>query len=238
MNTLATSLAFVGAYINYTPVTIPSNNGEPAISISNMIVSTILNPPNTWGFNRNENTSTTTVAGTQDYQTNITDLHFIERVSLTDTTGKIWEVDTVYNNAALSVQSTQGRPKSVCVKTNNLAGTNAIRFSLVPDAVYTVNITYQKLPVQLTSTSSGWSGIPDAYEDIYNNLLLSEAYSVALDDASAQKYRVRGMAALISKVEGLSEMQKNLYMTYALAGDVQTMLAQLRTNQVTQARGI
>jgi hypothetical protein len=201
-----------------------------------MIINLIFSPPNTWSFNRNENTSTSTVAGTQDYAVNISDLNFIERVSLTDTGGKIHEVTNVYNTAALSVQATQGRPNSVCVKTNNLAGTNTIRFSLVPDAVYVINTTYQKLPTAVTALSSTWSGIPDTYSDIYNNLYLAEAFAQTLDDVNAQKYRVRGMAALVAKCEGLTETQKNLYMMAAMGGNLQQMVAPLRAQQGTQAR--
>jgi hypothetical protein len=234
-NTITTSINFSQPYVGYSPLTAGVSN-EPAITTANMIINTIFSPPNVWAFNRNENTSTSTVAGTQDYAINISDLNFIERVSLTDTGGKIYEVENVYNSAALSVQATQGRPKSVAVKANNLAGTNAIRFSLVPDAVYVINITYQKLPVEVTSLSNGWSGIPDTYSDIYNNLFLAEAFAQTLDDVNAQKYRVRGMAALIAKVEGLTETQKNLYMQAAMGGNIQQMATPLRVQTGTQAR--
>jgi hypothetical protein len=234
-NTITNSINFSQPYVGYSPLTAGVSN-EPAITTANMIINTIFSPPNVWSFNRNENSSTSTVAGTQDYAINISDLNFIERVSLTDTNGKIHEVPTVYNHSALSVQATQGRPLSVSVRTNNLAGTNAIRFSLVPDAVYVINITYQKLPVAVTTLSGTWSGIPDSYSDIYNNLYLAEAFAQTLDDVNAQKYRVRGMAALVAKVEGLTETQKNLYMMSAMGGNIQQMAAQLRVQQGTQAR--
>lgn len=233
MNTLTTTINYAQPYIGYSPLT----DGvalNPAISVANMILCTILNAPNTFGFNRNENVDTETIAETQDYDINISDLNFIERVTLTDTNGKVWEVPKVMNYAALSVQATQGRPQSVCLLKNNFAGNNTIRFSLVPDAVYTINITYQKIPVLMAALTDGWSGIPDIYQDIYNNLFLAEAYAVTLDDASATKYRARGMAALLAKSEGLTEMLKNLFLD--TTNETQAQAAQLAVTQATQAR--
>ena|ERR1700727_2162624 len=86
--------------------------------------------------------------------------------------------------------------------------------------------------------NSDWSPIPDSFIDIYNNLFLAEAFS-ASDDARVQEYRVRGMAALLAKAEGLNELQVNVFLSQWLATtDAQTMAKTLRTQTGSQARSI
>jgi hypothetical protein len=61
-----------------------------------------------------------------------------------------------------------------------------------------------------------WDPIPNQYSDVYNNLFLSEAMA-GVDDAKAQLYRSRGVAALLAKATGLTEMQKNAFAQQWLA---------------------
>jgi hypothetical protein len=58
------------------------------------------------------------------------------------------------------------------------------------------------------------------------------------DDARAQTYRQRGMAALLSKAEGLDQTQKDVFMQQWMArGSEQASIIQ-RTQMGTQVRGI
>jgi hypothetical protein len=89
-----------------------------------------------------------------------------------------------------------------------------------------------------TAVNESWYPIPDSFMDIFNNLFLAEAME-AVDDARGQYYRQRGMAALLAKSEGLSEMQKNAYLAQWISrGTSQQTAAQLRVQQAQQARGI
>ena len=84
----------------------------------------------------------------------------------------------------------------------------------------------------------GWSPIPDSFMDIFNNLFLAEAMAVA-DDPREQVYRMRGIAALLSKAEGLTEMQVNAFLAQFISrGLTPQQIAQLKTQQGHQARGI
>lgn len=65
-----------------------------------------------------------------------------------------------------------------------------------------------------------WDPIPNQYSDVYNNLFLSEAMAV-VDDARAQLYRQRGVAAFLAKQTGLSEMQKNAFVQQWLARGIE-----------------
>lgn len=86
-----------------------------------------------------------------------------------------------------------------------------------------------------TVINSDWGPIPDSFSDIYNNLFLAEAFAAA-DDARTQEYRVRGVAALLAKSEGLNDMQINAFLSQYL-GSSPELRAQLRTQQASQARG-
>ena len=61
-----------------------------------------------------------------------------------------------------------------------------------------------------------WSPIPDQFSDIYNNLYLSEVFSL-VDDVRAQVYRQRGVAAFLAKSSGLTETQKNAFVQQWIA---------------------
>lgn len=123
--------------------------------------------------------------------------------------------------------------------TNSGAAGPGMTFRLlgVPDQVYTVTLTYQKKPVLMASLTDGWSGIPDAYSDIYNNLFLADALEIAKDTRAAI-YRQRGVAALLAKSEGLSQMQINAFLKQFYDRDAQQTRDQLRTTQGNQARQI
>lgn len=89
-----------------------------------------------------------------------------------------------------------------------------------------------------TAINDSWYPVPDSFMDIYNNLFLAEAFA-AVDDAREQTYRQRGIAALLSKAEGLTEMQRNAFLSQWIArGTSQAMAAQLRTQQGSQARAV
>ena len=167
--TLQNSINFSQPFVDYVPVTAGFGQ-EPAISIASMIRNTFLQPPQTWPFNRNEITFSTT-KGTQDYPQSFSgngnDFGFVEKLTLTDDSGEIFEIKDVYNNAALSKSADQQRPSSVSVHiisgTGTATQTVTFRFMGVPDAVYTVTVTYQKLirqfgPYFITSAGNANAG--------------------------------------------------------------------------------
>ncbi|HEY1872619.1 MAG TPA: hypothetical protein VGG71_16275 [Chitinophagaceae bacterium] len=235
------SVNFSQTLIEYLPLA-AGVGGEPAVSIANTVQNTVCNPPMSWAWNRNEFNILNTVAGKQDYTFNITDFGFLEKVSLSDLTGKTFEVKDVYNTNALAKADTinsasWSRPNSCSVQSISYASNLTLRFLAVPDQIYTVTLTYQKLVMPLTNLTSNWI-LPDSFLDIYNNLFLAEAFSTA-DDARAQIYRLRGIAALLGKAEGLNEVQKNWFLAqYLSRTSSQELVAQLKTQQGVQSRGV
>src|SRR5690349_4050182 len=216
--TLQQSINWAQCFVQFDPLTAGSGN-EPALSTANMIQNTIMNAPFTWPWNRAENTATPTVIATQDYTFNLSNFNFLEKVSLTDSNGKIFEVKDVYNTNAITKASEPGRPNAACVSSLTQGTSFTLRFIAVPNAVYTINLVYQKLPTPFAALSGNWS-IPDTYIDIYNNLFLGEMLMLA-DDARNIQYRQRGIAALLSKAEGLSEMDRNLFLDQYWSRDSQ-----------------
>ena len=240
--TLSQSILWAQSVLStYIPLTAQTGS-EPALTIANMVVAFILNPPFTWPTNRVENTGTNTVAGTQDYVLSITDFGFLESVTLTDSNSKSYAVPRIYNSANLGKSSQQSsRPEAACVRLVT-PGTNiTLRFLSAPDAIYSITATYQKVPILFSSTTQDWftqCNIPVYYMDIFNNLFLAECFQTNGDPQEAALYRRRGMAALIAKADGLTEMQKSMMLAQATFSDIQTIAANLRTQEAAQARTI
>jgi len=153
INTLQDSVNWAQPFIEYAPLT-AGINLEPAVSIASIVRNVFLAPPLTWSWNRNEDSSQFTTAGTQDYiYTNLPDFGFLEKVSLVDSRGNIIEMKDVFNNAALAVASQQDTPHAVSVITNTPGVKFKIRFMGVPDDKYNIVLTYQKIPTQFHAFS-------------------------------------------------------------------------------------
>jgi hypothetical protein len=394
-NSLYNSINFAKTFTQYSPLTAGLGQ-EPAASVGSMIRNSLLNPPMTWYFNRTEFTFNTQT-GVQDYTEQVSDLSFVENVSLMDDEGNIWQIKDVYNNAALAKSKFEQRPNAMSVESTSMAASRApvtlsitnvavaanvltvsvtsttgvqvgdqvsfnslvtatflngqtvtltainpgvsitaafthgnysnadtgnvvyagldslrqflFRFLGVPDKIYTVTIVYQKLapqfgpffitscgsasagktsyvgsfdplsfPVGATAIITGfvtnvvnngsftvvsctstllvlsngagisetasayannfsWDPIPNQYSDVYNNLFLSEAMA-AVDDARAQLYRQRGVAAFLAKASGLTEMQKNAFIQQWLQRSVERAEVSGGTQQGTAGRGV
>jgi hypothetical protein len=308
-NNLISTINWASPYIQYSPLS-AGTNFEPAASIASMIQNSLMNSPMTWSWNRFEDSSQKTVVGQQDYVFPLTNFGFLEKASLTDSQGKIWEIKDIYNTEALSKSAVQQRPSAISVLIYTPGTQTIMRFLGVPDQVYTINLVYQGLAVQFSSflvasslsNANGntiyagvfnppqfttgdqayvsgftnpqnngvfyvvgctvnqltlanpngvaespvngmtidisWAPIPDQYSDIYNNLFLSEAFQSVSEDAEASKYRQRGVAALLSKSEGLTEVQYNAFLQQWLTREDVVAASALRTSQAVQARGV
>jgi len=148
--TLQHTINWSKPYYQYVPITAGLGQ-EPAVSIASMIRNSFLSSPQTWYFNRAEQTFLT-VVGQQDYTlATVPDLAFVEEASLTDDEGNIWQVKDILNNGSLAVSAFQQRPSALAVETSpTIAGTQNFKFRFlgVPDKIYTVNLVYQKASTQ------------------------------------------------------------------------------------------
>ena len=236
--TLQDTINWAQSFIQYSPLT-AGTGSEPAVSIASMVRDTILNAPFTWSWNRNEYSGLVLEAENQDYAVPLTDFAYLEKVTLINAAGTYaFNVTDVYNTGALGVSvSKPAEPKGCSVHLVQYGINVTLRFIAIPDQNYDSVITYQKLIPDMSALGDPWP-IPGQYKDIFNNLFAAEAYQAVDDDQQAQRYRMRGVAALLAKAEGLNEMQRNSVLAQFLVRGGQAQATQLRTNQGTQARGV
>ncbi len=172
VNTLQGTINWAQTYIEYSPLT-AGIGFEPAISVASIIRNTMMTAPMTWPWNRKEDTSKQPQQGVQDYTyTSLVDFGFLEKVSLIDSKGLVYEMKDVLNTAALSRGGSVQRPQTCCVILNNPGVSLTIRFMGIPDQVYTIVLTYQMLPIQFqafTVTSAGTAASGQTtYQGIFN----------------------------------------------------------------------
>jgi hypothetical protein len=148
LNTLQTTINFAQTYVQYSPLT-AGTGFEPSCTIASMTRNLMCNAPFSWLWNRYEDSSVATQVGIQDYTVNLTNFGWLEKASLTDPDGKIWEIKDVYNTNTISKQTIpQQRPSAICVVSYVPNVSIKIRFLGVPDKIYTVNLTYQGASIQ------------------------------------------------------------------------------------------
>jgi len=220
---LQNSINFAGPYIDYIPITAGFGQ-EPTISIASMIRNTLLQPPMTWPFNRNEITFVTTTINqdyAQSFAANGNDFGYVERVTLTSDTGEIFEIKDVQNNSALPKSSEQGRPAAVAIQkisgTGTATQTVTFRFSVVPNAIYTVSIVYQKLipqfgPYFITSAAnhSGanttYTGTFDPYSLVVGDNAVITGFIVnAINNGTFAIVSVTPTSLVVANGAGISE---------------------------------
>lgn len=234
-NTLQDSINYVRPFARYQAADI-GVSGMPIVGIASIVRNIMLAAPFQWRFNRNTNSSITTIIGTQDYTKLITDFGFLEAAALTEpVTGKIFEIQDIKNNMPLSPSTTQARPSAISVENDDGSNGLLFRFSAVPDKAYTVNLIYQKTAIQFSAVTDRWNPIPDSYSDVYNNLVMGY-YFDSCQDSRAQMYIARGIAGLLARSQGLSEMDKALFAASYMNFGMQQMLEQLKTQQSVQAQ--
>lgn len=245
MNKLSDTINFIRPFCRYQAADI-GVNGMPITGIASIVRNIILAAPFTWRFNRNNvnligsANPTGVVQGVQDYTQLINDFGFLETATANDGTTS-WAFKDVKNNEALGssvvVGSTesQGRPMSISVFGDDLSGNITFRLSAVPDKPYIINMVYQKSSPQFSATTDSWA-IPDSFSDVYNNLCLGY-YMDSCQDPRAPQYIARGIAGLLARAQGLSQMDKALFAQAYMNFNSQEMLNQLKTQQGQQAQG-
>lgn len=232
---LQDSINWVEGYVQGMPVSAFTGN-NPALQIASMVRATILAPPFNWSFNRNSTIFTTT-AGVQDYSiTTATDFGYAEQAAANDGTTS-WQIPNILNTQAISISTTKARPMTLAIQTQVPGVSFSVRLAAVPDAVYTVELIYQKSAVQFSNLTDLWAPIPDGYDFIFNNLFLGEILADA-DDPRSQVYRQRGIASLLARAEGLTNEDRAVFMAQYMQLGAAMSLPASRSQQAIQARAV
>jgi hypothetical protein len=234
-NLLSDTINFISPFCRYQSPAVGTNN-MPIIGIASIVRNIILAAPFTWRWNRNNvNITGPVIVNQQDYPQAISDLGFLEKAIANDGQTS-YEFKDVKNNEALASSNTVGRPMTVAIQTDDGAGNYVFRLGPVPDKNYTINMVYQKLPIQFQNLTDGWAPIPDSFSDVYNNLCLGY-YMDSCQDPRAPQYIARGIAGLLARASGLSQMDKAIFASSYMNYESAQMLNQLRAQQATQAQG-
>jgi hypothetical protein len=231
--TLQQSANWIAGFIQGVP-TSAWTGSEPILSTASMLQALAVTAPLSYSWNRTEDSTTSTVQGTQDYTVSLTNFGYLEKASLTDSNGMMWEIPDIRNNQPLAKSTTQARPQVISVITTVPGSSATFRLGGIPDAGYTLNLTYQKSAVQFIALSNNWV-LPDSMISVYNNLLLGEMLAFA-DDSRSQLYRTRGIAGLLSFQSGMEEEDKAVFMQQYLNQGAAGISINMGRQQGSQAR--
>jgi hypothetical protein len=233
---LQTSVQWCLPQLRYQPVEIAGL--EPVLSSGNMILQTILGPPFVWPFNRNDCQIVLKNDGTQDYQQGFGDFGYIEKawVSWMTTDGNLDSKELTVRDS-LGLEVAPGRPQFIArQKEDQTTGLITFRVSPAPDAAYTLNIVYQKKAYLMSSLASLWFPVPDEDSFIYNWGLLS-VLALLVNDPRVTLYGQKFSSHLLGTQDGLSELQRNIFLGAWMEVIKYPERTQQRTQQAIAARG-
>jgi hypothetical protein len=233
---IMSSALFSMPFLNYQPVNV--SNGEPAISAANITKQTMMGAPFKWPWNRSTfhlELDDTASAWTQDYLINLPDFAFLERIWLTDPeTGKVNEITNIAQS--LAAESAIKRPSSAAMQLVEEDGFVTLRLNTLPDLPYVIDGHYQQLPIQMTSLANRWNPIPDHLSYIFDWGFLGFV-SLLTKDARAPIFLGKFTSHLLGAQDGLTALQRNIFLGNFLELMNQQGREQLSTQQGTQARG-
>ena len=149
--------------------------------------------------------------------------------------GKIFPLELKWG--AGTQANEQARPQFMFQQESNESGVSfTLRLLPVPYTTYQVNLIYQLAPLQFTHTSQTW-GIPDQLQYIYNYFFLFLMLDY-FDDPRAARYRQLGVAALLSRADGLELSDRILFLGNWLDLIRDEQHEAESTQQGTTARGL
>lgn len=227
---LQSSALFSMPFLGYQPVNV--SNGEPAITAGNLTKQTILGAPFKWNYNR-ESFSVTTEMGIQDYYVTLGNFGFLEQLWLTDPNGKVSEIEV---RSSLALESAVKRPSSGAAQLMDETGNITLRLNTLPDQIYTVTGLYQIAPTLMSSLANTWGPIPDHLAYIYDWGFLSFV-SLLTKDARFPIFAQKFVSHLLGAQEGLTALQRNIFLGNFLEVVNQQGRAQMQTQQGVAARG-
>jgi len=177
-----------------------------------------------------------TAATTQDYSLAIPGFAYVEEAAVRDLTGTAnapgkWFELKVQNE--LSMEQFSARPAFICPRNQDANGNVSFRVMAAPDKPYPVRLRVQLISTVMTSMNQAW-GMPDFMRYVYEPGFLALLLHFS-DDPRAAYFSNQFKAALLSRAEGLTEEERNIFLnnwTYLM--DAYTM----KTQQGVQARQV
>lgn len=201
------------------------NNQQPGVTMANIVLQRMLNPPFVWRENRTNISQAITTGGGTDYVMSIANLGRIESQ---------WMQDPQDNRIALEGAvslpkiSTVRPPIKVAPVYDDNEGNITMRFDSVPDQNYTAFFDYQRKAPLITSSAGTFGPMPDEFEYLFAIGMLAQG-ALIVNDARFNIWQGEFVAGLLATQDGLDAQAKSLFYNQ--------MLNTGRTAQRVQAMG-
>lgn len=227
---LQSSVLFALPFIGYQPANI--SNGEPALTAANIIKQTILGPPFKWPFNRGI-LAFDIDGSSQDYLVNQPNFGFLEQIWLTDNTSqKVKEIEV---KRSLAAESSIQRPQSAAAQILDDEDNITFRLNAIPDTSYSVEAFFQQAPNWMASLACLWAPIPDHLAYIADWGFMG-MLSMLTKDARSPIFMQKFVSHLLGAQEGLTQLERNIFLGGWLDVMTQQQSAQMTTQQGVAAR--
>lgn len=176
---------------------------------------------------------TLTAVTTQDYTLAVPDFSHVDYAAVLDigkTPSKWYEME-VKND--LSLDTISARPAWINPQSQDSAGNVTFRLMPAPNLAYPVLLNVMKTAPVKTSLNDTWAPLPDFMQYIYQWGFLALTYMFS-DDPRVGYANAKFTSALLSRAEGLTEEERNIFLN---TWGVMSGIEQLKSNQGIQARG-
>ena len=180
---------------------------EPALSIGDWVRGFILSPPFAWRWNR-AIVALAVGPNSQDYLVSLPQFGWLERASVTDTSGVVHELEVALN---LGESSAQNLPVKIAARLDDNQGNITFRVFPLPDKSYTVQLSYQLAAPQFVQLTDTWAPIPDYFSYLYNQGFKAKVYEYGSDERFLPTMQLF-VRQVIAANAGLSDSQINIFM--------------------------
>ena len=208
-NQLSRAVNVAQNYIRQAPLTgVGGVPNEPALTLGDEVRQQILSPPFAWRWNR-QTTTITCVAGQQDYPENIANFGWIEK-AVPVLSGTAFPELLIELN--LGEETQQNQPNRIAARLDDDSGNINFRLSPAPDQAYVIAISYQLSSPSFTGLGDTWSPIPDYLWYLVMAGFKAKALTY-MSDERGPFYEQMFLRMLVAASDGLSESEKNIFMT-------------------------
>lgn len=203
--TLRNTMNWAAAYIKNQPQEV--TNMEPAVTVANIVLGTMLGPPFKWRQNRVEVSFAITSANT-DYLKAAPNFGFIEDAWLIDGSNVQHPLE---GKLSLGVTPDSARPTKIAPQFDDNAGNITFRFNTTPNQNFTCFVDYQQSAPLITSPAAGWGPVPDYFNYIFNWGYMA-VISLLTNDARFPIFEKYFIGRLLGAQSGLTEQERNIFL--------------------------
>jgi hypothetical protein len=203
-------------------------NNDPAFSNADWVMQTILAPPFAWRWNRTTASpqvpTFSTQIGVTDYQVSLPNFGWIEKATCYDPKNG-YSAQELQVGLVIAGETLPNQPTRIAAVADDGAGNITFRIFPAADKIYAIVVESQNAAQLFTSTTQTWSPLPDYFSFLYNQGFLSKGYEYTGDPRFGPALQLF-YTQLADVAEGLSESQKNIWLTDKLNSMRQTMATQ------------